>query len=218
MLRNQSGFSVYTIISIVLFLLLIFVLALPNFFNLDKEKNVEDCINNMKTIWVASTDYVRDTQADYDGDLQLLTKTRKLPDQKNYYMQTIPFCPETRGGKDNYIVFGKYVADKIGDEVKHNYGVIVLCPTMEKYPKHFLPKTFYENMDPTQLQNYMIDDLDYIDKQTGSNGSRKKEMLLQYIEIWKNDTTAFARRRSDSLALKAQLFPELFPNYSPAKK
>lgn len=217
MLRNQSGFSVYTIISIVLFLMLVFVLALPNFFNLDKEQNVEDCINNMKTIWVATTDYVRDTKVDFNGDLEVLTKTRKLQDEKNYYMQTIPFCPETRGKTDNYIVFGKYVEDKIGDEIKHNYGVIVVCPSLESYPKHFIPKIFYENMDPTQLQNYMIDDLDYIDKQTGSDGSRKKEILMSYIEIWKTDNNAFNRRRADSNALKAQLFPDLFPNYTPLK-
>ncbi len=197
--------------------MLVFVLALPNFFNLDKEKNIEDCINNMKTIWVASTDYVRDTKADFEGDLQLLTKTRKLQDNKNYYMETVPICPETRGQKDNYIVFGKYIADKIGDEIKHNYGVIVVCPNLEKYPKHFLPKIFYENMDPTQLQNYMIDDLDYIDKNTGSNGTRKKELVLQYIEIWKTDANAFQKRRADSISLKAMLFPELFPNYTPAK-
>jgi hypothetical protein len=72
-------------------------------------------------------------------------------------------------------------------------------------------------MDPTQLQNYMIDDLDYIDKQTGSDGRRKKEMIMNYIEIWKNDANAFNKRRADSIALKAILFPDLFPNYTPAK-
>jgi len=196
--------------------MLVFVLALPSFFNLDKEKNIEDCINNMKTIWVASTDYVRDTRTDFGGDLKLLTTTRKALDQKNYYMQTIPNCPETRT-KEDYIVFGKYVEDKIGDEIKQNYGVIIVCPNLDKYPKHFIPKAFYENMDPTQLQNYMIDDMDYIDKQTGSNGSRKKELVLQYIEIWKNDATAFEMRRTDSNYIKAKLFPELFPNYAPVK-
>lgn len=87
-------------------------------------------------------------------------------------MQAIPFCPETRT-KENYIVFGKYVEDKIGTEIKQNYGVIVVCPNMVKYPKHFIPKAFYEKHDPTQLQNYMIDDLDYIDSQTGSTGAKK---------------------------------------------
>ena len=100
MLRNQRGFSVYTIISIVLFAALVFILAIPNFFNLDKEKNIEDCINNMKTIWVASTDYVRDTSADFNGDLDKLTGTKKARDPKNYYMQTIPLFPETRN-KEN---------------------------------------------------------------------------------------------------------------------
>ena len=211
MLRNQRGFSVYTIISIVLFAALVFILALPNFFNLDKEKNIEDCINNMKTIWVAATDYVRDTSADYDGDLDKLTGTKKARDPKNYYMQAIPFCPETRT-KENYIVFGKYVEDKIGTEIKQNYGVIVVCPNMVKYPKHFIPKAFYENMDPTQLQNYMIDDLDYIDSQTGSSGAKKMEAIMSYIKIWKDNPNAFQIRKADPNGLKALVFPELFPN------
>lgn len=210
MLRNQNGISVYAIISIILFAALIFILALPNFYNLDKEQNIEDCINNMKEIWVAASDYVRDTAKDYNGDLELLRKTPKARDPKSTYLRSHSYCPETFRQKTEYIVFGKYVADKIGEETKHNYGVIVYCPNLAKYPKHFIPKAFYENMDPTQLQNYMIDDMDYINEETGSNGARKLEMMTKYVEIWKNDPEAFSKRKANSTALRAMLFPEKF--------
>jgi hypothetical protein len=184
MLRNQNGISVYTVLSIILFAALIFVLA--------------------------TTDYLRDTNADFDGDLEILRTTRKAMDNSSYYLGKASYCPETARQKHEYIVYGKYVADAIGDEVKHNFGVIVYCPNLHEYPKHFIPKIFYENMEPTQLQNYMIDDLDYIDSETGSNGNKKKEMLEKYIEIWKTDPDAFNKRKSDTTALRAMLFPENF--------
>jgi len=210
MLRNQNGISVYTVLSIILFAALIFVLAIPNFYNLDKEQNEEDCINNMKEIWVATTDYLRDTNADFSGDLNILRTTRKAMDNRSYYLGSSSYCPETSRQKLEYKVYGKYVADAIGDEIKHNYGVIVYCPNLDNYPKHFLPKIFYENMEPTQLQNYMIDDLDYIDTETGNNGKRKIEMVEKYIEIWKTDPEAFNKRKTDSTSLRAILFPENF--------
>lgn len=218
MLRNQSGISVYTVLSIILFVALVFILAVPNFYNLDKEKNVEDCINNMKQIWVATTDYMRDTNADFTGDITLLTKTPKVNDPKNKYLQNMNYCPETSRQKSEYLVYGKYVAEQIGTEVKHNYGVIVICPNLAKYHKHILPKAFYENMDPTQLQNYMIEDMDYIDKETGSNGARKVELLKQYTEIWKTDPNAFSKRKENSTALRAMLFPEKFGATEPLTK
>ncbi|MCB5253395.1 MAG: hypothetical protein RBR69_05570 [Candidatus Cloacimonadaceae bacterium] len=210
MLRNQNGLSVYTVLSIILFAALIFILAIPNFYNLDKEQNVEDCINNMKEIWVATTDYLRDTNQDFQGDLEILRTTRKAKDRSSYYLAKANYCPETARQKIEYKVFGKYIADQIGDEVKHNFGVIVYCPNLSDFHTHFLPKIFYENMDPTQLQNYMIDDLDYIDKETGINGTRKQEMVEKYIEIWQTDEQAFAKRKADNTALRAMLFPEKF--------
>lgn len=210
MLRNQNGISVYTVLSIILFAALIFVLAIPNFYNLDKEQNVEDCINNMKEIWVATTDYLRDTNQDFQGDLEVLRNTRKAMDKSSYYLGKANHCPETARQKKPYIVYGKYIADSIGDEVKHNYGVIVYCPNLESFPNHFLPKIFYENMEPTQLQNYMIDDLDYINVETGNNGKRKREMVEKYIKIWQTDDNAFAKRKEDNTALRAILFPEKF--------
>ena len=210
MLRNQNGISVYTVLSIILFIALVFILAVPNFFNLDKEKNLEDCINNMKQIWVATTDYMRDTNADFNGDLSLLIKTPKKDDPKNTYLSSNLYCPETSHQKKEYLVYGKYVAEQIGTEIKHNYGIIILCPNLAQYPKHIIEKGFYENMEPTQLQNYMSEDIDYIDSETGLNGAKKVELINKYIEIWKTDTDAFAEPKANTTALKAILFPEKF--------
>jgi len=210
MLRNQNGISVYTVLSIILFIALVFILAVPNFFNLDKEKNLEDCINNMKQIWVATTDYMRDTNADFNGDLSLLIKTPKKDDPKNTYLSSNLYCPETSHQKKEYLVYGKYIAEQIGTEIKHNYGIIILCPNLAQYPKHIIEKGFYENMEPTQLQNYMSEDIDYIDSETGLNGAKKVELINKYIEIWKTDPDAFAKRKANTTALKAILFPEKF--------
>ena len=210
MLRNQNGISVYTVLSIILFIALVFILAVPNFFNLDKEKNLEDCINNMKQIWVATTDYMRDTNADFNGDLSLLIKTPKKDDPKNTYLSSNLYCPETSHQKKEYLVYGKYVAEQIGTEIKHNYGIIILCPNLAQYPKHIIEKGFYENMEPTQLQNYMSEDIDYINSETGLNGAKKVELINKYIEIWKTDPDAFAKRKANTTALRAILFPEKF--------
>lgn len=215
MLRKQNGISVYTVLSIILLFALIFILALPNFFNLDKEQNIDDCINNMKQIWVATTDYMRDTNVDFKGDVNTLIKTPKAQDPKNKYLTSALYCPETARQKNDYLIYGKYVAEQIGTEVKHNYGVIVLCPNLAAYPKHLIPKIFYENMEPTQLQNYMIDDMDYIDEETKTNGARKLELLTKYVEIWKTDPNAFAKRKADINALRAILFPEKFAAVEP---
>lgn len=211
MLLNQKGISVYWILSAILFIGLIFILALPNFYNLDTEKNIDTCTTNMKSIWVAATDYVRDFSTDFGGDLDVLRNTRKKQDPKNSYLATITYCPEIQRDKKNYIVYGKYVEERLeSGELKQNTGVIVICPDLEKHPKHFLPKTFYENMSPTVLQNYMVDDLDYIDQQTKSNGERKMQLVMKYIGFWKNDRDAFAKRKADSAVFKRMLFPDAF--------
>lgn len=211
MLRNQKGISVYWILSAILFIGLIFILALPNFYNLDTEKNIDTCTTNMKSIWVAATDYVRDFGTDFGGDLDVLRNTRKKQDPKNSYLATTTFCPEIQRDKIDYIVYGKYVEERLeSGELKQNTGVIVICPDLEKHPKHFLAKSFYENMSPTVLQNYMVDDLDYIDQQTKSNGQRKMQAVMRYIGFWKNDRDAFNKRKEDAAVFKRMLFPDNF--------
>lgn len=219
---NERGFSVYTIISLVLFLALIFILALPSFFNLDKSKNEEDCINNMKLIWVASTDYMKDNLTSFNGDLNLLKtsykKTAGVMDagsktkRREPYLPKIFECPENRGSKAQYIVFSKFFLEDMQGTQKMNYGTIVVCPNLLRYPKHYLPKSFYENMEPTELQNYFIDDLDFFSSVAGFDGQYKLNLIKQYIEIWKNDPTALARVRADNAAIRNQVIPPVEPD------
>lgn len=218
MLRNQNGFSVYTVLSVILFVALVFILAIPNFYNLDTNKNIDDCINNMKTIWVATTDYVKDTQADFNGDISVLTRTKKAADPKSPYLQTQGFCPEAPRQKESYIVYGKYVADKTGTEIKKNVGVIIICPQLAGFSKHILPKSFYENMDPSPLQNMMTEDIAFFDEMTKSNGKQKMEAILKYINIWKTNPNAYELRRADSNALKAMVMPDKAQPTPPAEE
>ena len=210
MLRNQNGISVYTVLSVILFCALVFILAIPNFYKLDKNKNVDDCLNNMKTIWVGTTDYVKDTKADFNGDLSILRSTAKVADPKTTYLQADASCPENSRQKENYIVYGKYIADKTGTEIKTNVGVIIYCPNLGSFPKHYLPKSFYENMDPAPLQNMMAEDMDVIDSETKSNGKRKVEMIEKYINIWKTVPGAYEMRKADANSLRAMLFPDKY--------
>lgn len=215
MLRNQKGTIVYWILSAILFVALILILALPHFFNLDTEKNIDDCGNNMKSIWVAASDYMRDFNTDFGGDLGVLRNTPKKDNPKETYLSSSHLCPETQGEKKNYIVYGKYAEEKLeSGEKKQNMGVIVLCPELDKHPKHFLNKSFYENMSPTVLQNFMTDDLDYIDQQTKSSGQRKMECVLKYIDFWKKDPEAFNKRKADKDIFKKMLFPDAFQGMS----
>lgn len=217
MFLNERGFSVYTIISIILFIALVFILALPNFFNLDKTKNEEDCINNMKLIWVASTDYMRDNLTSFNGDLNILVNNyKKTPDvisgskksaSRNRYLEKISQCPENRNSDEQYIVFGKFVIEEVQGTKKTTFGTIVVCPNLARYPKHFIPKSFYENMESSELQNYFIDDIDALSSEAGADGARKLALIKQYIEIWKTDDTALTRIRENSLAIRNQVLP-----------
>jgi len=217
MILNERGFSVYTIISIILLLAMIFILALPSFFNLDKTKNADDCVNNMKLIWVAATDYMKDNLTEFNGDLNVLkTSYKKAKDvmdrsakskRKTAYLEKTLECPENRGSKAQYVVFSKFLVEDIAGTQKLNYGTIVLCPNLARYPKHLLPKSFYENMEPTEIQNYFIGDLDAIDSATGIDGKRKLDLMLKYIEIWKTDQTALTRIRADNSAIRNQVLP-----------
>ena len=216
MLLNERGFSVYTIISVLLLFALIFILALPNFFNLDKAKNEEDCINNMKLIWVAASDYMKDNQTSFNGDLNLLKTSYKKSAagmdkgeavSKNHYLEKIFECPENRGSKEQYIVFSKFLVEDIQGTKKLNYGTIVVCPNLARLPKHFIPSTFYENMEATELQNYFITDLDAFNTTAGMDGQRKLDMVKKYIEIWKTDPTALSRVRADNAAIRNQIIP-----------
>jgi hypothetical protein len=213
---NEKGFSAYTVISIILFLALVFVLALPNFFNLDKTKNEEDCINNMKLIWVASTDYMRDNLTEFNGDLNILLNQYKKSGlnvdggqkkSSSHYLEKLYICPEDDGTKQNYTVFSKFMMEEVSGTRKLNCGSIIVCPNLAKYPKHFIQKSFYENMEPTEIQNYFIDDLDAINTATGMDGQSKLDMITKYISIWRTDPSAITRIRADNAAIRNQVLP-----------
>ncbi|HOV17010.1 MAG TPA: hypothetical protein PLF50_05915 [Candidatus Cloacimonadota bacterium] len=214
MLLNERGFSIYTIISIILFIVLVFVLALPSFFNLDKTKNEDDCMNNMKLIWVAANEYMKDHLTSFNGDLRILQSEYKksaaggksgLGQVRAHYLEKIYKCPENNGSDDDYIVFSKFFLEDVQGTQKLNYGTIVLCPNLAHYPKHMIPKSFYENMEPTELQNYFIDDIETLSNAAGSDGQRKMELITKYIEIWKTDPTALNRIRQNPNAITNQV-------------
>ena len=59
---------IYKIIAAVAFLVLIFILALPQFYNVNRKKNTEDCIRNMKIIHNAIKAYVQDQKQDFGNE------------------------------------------------------------------------------------------------------------------------------------------------------
>ncbi len=121
--KNQRGFSVYTVISILAFLLLVFVLTLPQFFNLDKKEKADECVHNMKIIYRAVANYMKDRKEDFKGDTVDLIRTG--------YMKKTYECPEDGPG-DKYIIEGHY-----------DTGVIIVkCPHEEEFPSHKLPPNF----------------------------------------------------------------------------
>lgn len=208
MFRNQRGSIFFWVLSAILFVAIALALLLPTRFNFDPQKNTDDCTTNMKNIWVAVSDYMIDHQKDFPGDVKVLVDTRKKSDGKSFYLADMKYCPESQGAKTQYIVFGKYMQEQVGTELKNNNGILVFCPNLEKFPKHFLDKSFYDNMSTTKLQNYIIDDLNYIDQQTKSNGKAKTDAVMKYIEIWKTDPDAYAKRSADLKYLKRAIFPD----------
>jgi len=114
---------IYKIISAVAFIVLIFILALPQFYNVDRKSNTEACIGNMKIIHNAIKEYVLEQKKDFDGDQDDLIRTGYL---KHSYS-----CPEAKPG-DKYIISGKYLSDGQAE-------VTVICPVEKKFPDHKLP-------------------------------------------------------------------------------
>ncbi|MFO8145311.1 MAG: hypothetical protein R6T89_06260 [Candidatus Syntrophosphaera sp.] len=185
MLKKQKGSTLFWVISVILAIVVIFLLALSGRYNLDPEKNIDDCTTNMKNIWVAANDYVLDTQQDYEGDLDVLRSTM-MKERDSYYLAEEKYCPESQGEKDDYIVFGKYATEVINEETKHYAGIIVLCPNLDRFGRHLLDKNFYDNMSTSKLQNIMINDMAKIDDHTKSNTKLKAEYMHKYLDYWKN--------------------------------
>ncbi len=185
MLNNQRGNTVFWVLSAILAIALIAVLALSGKYNLDPEKNIDDCTTSMKNIWVATADYMTETRTNFDGDLDVLRRTQR-PNSKSNYLSEEKYCPESQGRKDAYQVFGKHATEVIDGETRHYVGIIVLCPNLANFSKHMLDKSFYDNMSITKLQTVMMNDMAKIDTYTKSNGKLKAQYMQKYYDYWKN--------------------------------
>ncbi|MDN5353341.1 MAG: hypothetical protein PWQ09_97 [Candidatus Cloacimonadota bacterium] len=121
----MKNFNIYKLISIVAFLVLIFILALPSFFNINEKKNTEECIKNMKIIYKAVERYMEERNLDFNGTQRDLRRTGYL--KKTYV------CPSGRPD-DKYYIEGNHETSEI----------IVRCPLEEELPDHKLPESIIE--------------------------------------------------------------------------
>ena len=118
--------NIYKIISLVAFVILVFVLLLPQKYNIDKKQKTEECIRNMKTIYEGIKGYMQDRNEDFNGTAQDLVRTGYL--KRSYE------CPEDGVG-DKYIMSGNHVTGEI----------IVKCPNEAAFPDHKLPESIVED-------------------------------------------------------------------------
>lgn len=114
--------NIYKIISLVAFVVLLFILILPQKFNVNKKQKAEQCIKNMKDIYGAIEQYMTEREEDFTGTTRDLLRM-------NYLKKTYE-CPEEAVG-DKYFMSGDYDTGEI----------IVNCPNVEKYKDHILPES-----------------------------------------------------------------------------
>ncbi|MBC8385429.1 MAG: hypothetical protein H8E57_07920 [Candidatus Cloacimonetes bacterium] len=121
----MKSISLYKIISVVAFVVLIFILIIPQKFNINKKQKAEECIRNMKTIYEAIELYMQEREEDFNGTAQDLVRT-------NYLKKTFE-CPESGVG-DKYKMSGDYESGEI----------VVECPHYEEFHDHKLPDSIIE--------------------------------------------------------------------------
>lgn len=100
MLKKQRGNVIFWVLSAVLAIALALILLLSGKYNLDPEKNIDDCTTCMKNIWVAVNDYILDTNQDFNGDMKMLRSATK-PGTKNTYLSEEKYCPDCKAKKSN---------------------------------------------------------------------------------------------------------------------
>ena len=100
MKKLLMGLNFYRIFAFILFLGLIFILALPGKYDLRSREKTEECIANMREVVAATEQYMRDRDYVFSGTVDDLTRTRYLktaniicPEQGKY---AISVDPETR--------------------------------------------------------------------------------------------------------------------------
>ncbi len=129
MRRNEHGISVYTILSILFFAVLIFVLALPMTFDLNKKQKTEECIRNMKEVKKAISAYMIDRNQAFKGSTSDLVRYKYL---KTSYEE----CPEGNIN-DKYFVSGE---GTMVDGTFEPGKITVKCPNEEQFKDHTLPQ------------------------------------------------------------------------------
>ncbi len=148
MIRDNGGFSIYKVISIVSFLAMIFVLALPQFFDLEAKEKSNQCVKNMEQIYFAVQRYMIERNLEFNADGSEDTADLK----RMGYLDGILECPEKSAG-DKYIIEGlwteegknmdpedrKYLPE---EEKKALITITVKCPWESEYPDHVLPPQF----------------------------------------------------------------------------
>lgn len=121
----MKKFSVYKILSIVAFAVLLFILILPQTYNVNRKQKAEECVKNMSTIYKAIKNYMAEREEDFTGTAQDLMRM-------NYLKKTYE-CPENGVG-DKYFMEGNYLTGEI----------TVTCPHEAKYPDHVLPESILD--------------------------------------------------------------------------
>ncbi len=148
MLHNNHGFSIYKVISIVSFLAMIFVLALPQFYDLEAKEKSEQCVKNMEQIYFAVQRYMIERNLEFNADGSEDTSDLK----RMGYLEAVLECPEKAAG-DKYIIKGlwteegrnmdperrKYLPE---EEKKNLIEITVTCPWEKEFPDHKLPPQF----------------------------------------------------------------------------
>lgn len=122
MRHNQYGIGIYKIFALIFMLALIFILALPQFFDLQKREKTEQCIRNMKEVKAAVEQYMRDRDEIFTGNTGDLIRTKylRIADEE---------CPEGTVG-DKYLI-------SVDPETRK---VTITCANVNDYPDHVLPE------------------------------------------------------------------------------
>lgn len=121
----MKHFNIYKVISLVALAVLLFILIIPQKYNVNKKQKAEECIKNMSTIYKAIDAYMLDREEDFIGTAQDLMRM-------NYLKKTFE-CPENGVG-DKYFMEGDYETSKI----------TVNCPHAVKFPDHVLPESILD--------------------------------------------------------------------------
>ncbi|MBN2460786.1 MAG: hypothetical protein JXB60_04190 [Candidatus Cloacimonetes bacterium] len=121
----MKNITIYKIISIVAFIILAFILIIPQKFNVNRKQKADECIRNMKAIYEGIEQYMMEREEDFTGNAQDLFRM-------NYLKKTYE-CPENGVG-DKYFMEGDFETGKI----------IVKCPHETKFADHALPESIVE--------------------------------------------------------------------------